>query len=64
MEKEEKIRKICEELFESEVMRCLVGLELLEKHEFLTKRARSLASMGLAEMVKKGIPFPWERGWK
>jgi len=63
MEKDEKIRKIVEKLFESEIMRSLVTLTLFEKTDLLTPRAISLASMGLSKMAEQGITFPWEPDW-
>ncbi len=64
MDKDEKIRKIVEELFGSEIMRSVTTLALFEKTDLLTKRGMSLASMGLSKMAKKGIAFPWEAEWE
>lgn len=63
MNKDEKIRKIVKELFESEIMRSVTTLALFEKTDLLTKRGVSLAGMGLAKIVEKGIALPWEAEW-
>jgi len=62
--KDERIRKIVEGLFESEVMRSLTTLALFEKTGFLTKNGQALASMGLKKMAEKGMDFPWESQWE
>lgn len=64
MEKDYVIRKIAEEIFESEIMRCLLELFLLDQTQHLSKQGFSLASMGMKLVVEKGIPLPWEPDWQ
>ena len=57
--KEQKVRQIVDLYFESEYLRSLVILFLL-KSDYLTKRAQSIASMGVSRLVKNNVPLPWE----
>jgi len=59
-DKTKDVMSVVNELFESDEMRCVVKLFLLQKEDWLSKRGQSIASMGVAKIVKLHIPLPWE----
>lgn len=60
LEKDQKIRKMAEHHVDSEQLRAIVTLILLEKGEFLTKKAQTMGSLVIKKIVKNHLPLPWE----